>query len=328
MENESQFFANRYQDVFYNLNNLSLRPGDIIFLCLQTLQPFTIPFIDISKIFDEFSGREKIFCDSSHINELGYKILAEKLFTFLTANNFFQDKEFNYPPPPPSHHRYGIPPQFESGGAKSFVNEELEAYKKILRAKKLQIGALVMNCNPFTLGHQYLVEYAAARVAKLYLFVVEEDKSEFPFADRIELVRQGVKNFSNVEVLPGGKFIISQRTFSGYFNKASLQDVVVDSSEDAEIFAKEIAPTLGITIRFAGEEPTDNVTRQYNETMKKILPRYGVEFCEIPRKNFGDEPISASKVREALKRGDFDKIKNLGPDSTFLYLLKKYSATK
>ena len=185
-----------------------------------------------------------------------------------------------------------------------------------------------MNCNPFTLGHQYLVEYAAARVAKLYLFVVEEDKSEFPFADRIELVRQGVKNFSNVEVLPSGKFIISQQTFSGYFNKASLQDVAVDSSEDVEIFAKEIAPTLGITIRFAGEEPTDNVTRQYNETMKKILPRYGVEFREIPRKNFGDEPISASKVREALKRGDFDKIKNLVPDSTFLYLLKKYSATK
>ena len=101
VENESQFFANRYQDIFYNLNNLSLRPGDIIFLCLQNLMPFTIPFIDISKIFDEFSGREKIFCDSSHINELGYKILAEKLFTFLTANNFFQDKEFNYPPPPP-----------------------------------------------------------------------------------------------------------------------------------------------------------------------------------------------------------------------------------
>ena len=139
-----------------------------------------------------------------------------------------------------------------------------------MRAKKIQIGALVMNCNPFTLGHQDLVEYAAARVAKLYLFVVEEDRSEFPFADRIELVRLGVKNFSNVEVLPGGKFIISQQTFSGYFNKASLQDVAVDSSEDVEIFAKEIAPTLGITIRFAGEEPTDNVTRQYNETMKKF----------------------------------------------------------
>ena len=133
-----------------------------------------------------------------------------------------------------------------------------------------------MNCNPFTLGHQYLAEYAAARVAKLYIFVVEEDKSEFPFADRIELVKQGVKHISNVEVLPSGKFIISQQTFSGYFNKAGLQDVAVDSSEDVEIFGREIAPTLGITVRFAGEEPKDNVTRQYNETMKEILPRYEI----------------------------------------------------
>lgn len=157
---------------------------------------------------------------------------------------------------------------------------------------------------------------------------MEEDRSEFPFADRIELVRRGVKNFSNVEVLPSGKFIISQQTFSGYFNKAQLQDVQVDSSEDVEIFAKEIAPTLGITIRFAGEEPTDNVTRQYNETMKEILPRHGVEFREIPRKTFGDEVIRASTVREALKRGDFDKIKNLVPETTLLYLRGRYSLMK
>ena len=177
-----------------------------------------------------------------------------------------------------------------------------------------------MNCNPFTLGHRALVEYAAAQVVKLYLFVVEEDKSDFPFADRIELVRRGVKDLSNVEVLPSGKFIISQTTFSGYFNKASLQDVAVDSSEDVEIFGREIAPTLGITIRFAGEEPKDNVTRQYNETMKRILPRYGVEFREIPRKTFGGDVISASSVREALKRGDFDKIKELVPETTLEYL--------
>ena len=80
---------------------------------------------------------------------------------------------------------------------------------------------------------------------------------------------------------------------------------------------------MGITIRFAGEELTDNVTRQYNETMKEILPRYDVEFCEIPRKKFDGEPISASKVREALKVGDFDKIKRLLPKTTYQYLRKR-----
>ena len=328
VENESQSPMGRNQDLFYNLNKLSPQPDDIIFFDNLYMYSENIPFCDVSDAFDPPHDYRECYCSQSHMNEVGYKILAEKYFDFLTTNNFFREKNFDYPAPPPICHRYGIPPQFESGEEKIFVNEELEAYKKILRAKKISVGALVMNCNPFTLGHQYLVEYAASKVAKLYLFVVEEDKSEFPFADRIELVRQGVKNFSNVEVLPSGKFIISQQTFSGYFNKAELQDVAVDSSEDVEIFGREIAPTLGITIRFAGEEPTDKVTRQYNETMKKILPHFGVEFREIPRKNFDGEPISASKVREALKVGDFDKIKNLVPPSTYLYLRGRYSMSK
>lgn len=330
VENEAQHFAGRYQDIYYNLNKITPVPGDIIFFWIANLHSNdnAITFCDVSNAFDPPNDYKEIYCRKGHVNEIGYKILAEKYFDFLTANNFFRDVELKYPPPPTAYHRYGIPPQFETGGALAFVNEELEAYKKTLRAKKLPIGALVMNCNPFTLGHQYLVEYAAAQVVKLYIFVVEEDKSEFPFADRIELVKQGVKNFPNVEVLPSGKFIISQQTFSGYFNKSELQDVAVDSSEDVEIFGQEIAPTLGITIRFAGEEPQDNVTRQYNETMKEILPRYGVDFCEIPRKTFGGEVISASTVREALKCGDFDKIKNLVPETTLLYLRGRYSVTK
>ena len=328
VENKSQRYFNRYQDIFYNLNNIQPAPGDIVFVWLDNMSVKNLPFFDVADAFDAPHDFREIFCVKGHVNELGYKILAEKYFKFLTANNFFRDKDFNYAPPPTAYHRYGIPTQFESGGVKNFINAELEDFKQKLRAKKIPIGALVMNCNPFTLGHQYLVEYAAAQVARLYIFVVEEDKSEFPFADRIELVRQGVNHLDNVEVLPSGKFIISQTTFSGYFNKAQLQDVQVDSSEDVEIFATEIAPTLGITIRFAGEEPIDNVTRQYNETMKKILPRHGIEFREIPRKTFGDEIISASKVREALKCGDFDRIKNLVPAATLMYLRGRHSATK
>ena len=257
VENEGQLVWNRYQDVFYNLNKLNPSPGDIIFVYICSLHSMkdVVPYCDISDVFDPPNDYREIYCEKGgHVNELGYKLLAEKYFIFLTENNFFRDKEFNYPLPPPQYHRYGIPSWAEQGGVKpEIVSEDLEAYKEQLKAKRPQIGALVMNCNPFTLGHQYLVEYAADKVDKLYIFVVEEDKSEFPFADRIELVRQGVQKFSNVEVLPSGKFIISQTTFSGYFSKAELQDVQVDSSEDVEIFGREIAPTLGITIL---REPT------------------------------------------------------------------------
>ena len=323
VENYSQIFVNRYQDIFYNLNNLPLRAGDIVFVCTHNVQLKDFPFVDVEDVFRRPHDFGEVFFDPNHLNELGHKALAEGFFALLTQNNFFRDVKLTYPLPGQPPHRYGIPPQFESG-AKTFVNADLSAFKQKLRAHKIPVGAIVMNCNPFTLGHLHLVEYAAAKVARLYIFVVEEDKSEFPFADRFELVRQGVKNFPNVEVLPSGKFIISQQTFSGYFNKAALQNTQVDSSLDVEIFATEIAPTLGITIRFAGEEPTDSVTRQYNETMRRILPLHGVELCEIPRKTFDGDPISASTVRELLKRGDFDRIKNLVPETTLDYLRRRF----
>ena len=304
VENVSQFFTYRYQDIFYNLEKLPLKKNDIVFVFFDNFLSPNLPAFDVSHTFDRPHNYGEVFVDTEHVNEIGYKVLAEKFFLFLTQNNFFQNIEFKYPEPTPPPHRYGIVKENFSFSNSASNMLELEEYKK-----KIPVGAIVMNCNPFTLGHEYLVEYASKKVKKLYVFVVEEDKSDFPFIDRFNLVQAGVKKFSNVEVLPSGKFIISQQTFSGYFNKESLQDVQIDSSKDVEIFAKEIAPTLGITIRFVGEEPEDSVTRQYNETMKNILPNYGVELCEIPRLMFGDKVISAKKVREALKVGDFDTIK-------------------
>lgn len=325
VENEAQPFSGRYSYIFYNLNKLPVQAGDIVFVNIQNLVTQKIPFISTSILFKRPHNFGEVFLDNGHINELGHKALAESFFNFLTQNNFFQNVEFKYPAPPPPPHRYGIPKENFFGTSNLAGNKDLQTYKENLREKRLKIGATVMNCNPFTLGHKALIEYAAARVKKLYIFVVEEDKSEFKFADRLKLVQGGVEEFPNVEVLPSGKFIISQQTFSGYFNKAELQNVAVDSTQDVEIFAREIAPVLGINIRFAGAEPEDTVTRQYNENMKNILPRYGIDFCEIPRKEFNGEVISAKSVRAALKVGDFEKIKKLVPKTTFKFLIENYS---
>ncbi len=89
-----------------------------------------------------------------------------------------------------------------------------------------------------------------------------------------------------------------------------MQDRVIDSSLDVTLFARKIAPCLHITKRFAGEEPFDTVTKQYNETMKRILPEYGIEFVEIPRKKSGEDVISASYVRGLLKKKDFEVIEH------------------
>jgi [citrate (pro-3S)-lyase] ligase len=42
-------------------------------------------------------------------------------------------------------------------------------------------AAVVVNANPFTLGHLFLVESAARAADTVYLFVVREDRSVFPF---------------------------------------------------------------------------------------------------------------------------------------------------
>jgi len=204
------------------------------------------------------------------------------------------------------------------------VLQDIEHMK--IYAKKGKNGAIVMNCNPFTNGHLYLIEQAASQVDNLYIFVVSEDKSKFLFEDRIRLVKEGVKDrFNNVTVLPSGKLILSAGTFPEYFIKENVSgDVSIDTTFDLELFAKYIAPVLNIVVRFAGEEPFDVVTRQYNRDMRRVLPRYGIEFVEIPRKKEGNEVISASRVRALLEEGAFDKIKEVVPEVTYCYLLEKF----
>lgn len=183
-----------------------------------------------------------------------------------------------------------------------------------------KIGAIVMNCNPFTKGHRYLIEKASAQVDLLYVFVVEEDKSVFAFNDRIEMVRQGTNDIENVKVLPSGKYIISEETFSQYFEKDHVKQID-DMDYDIHIFGEVIAKELNITVRFVGEEPFDRVTHKYNDTMKKILPKNGIDVVEIPRKCIGDNVvISASKVRKAIEEGDNKMLAMMLPDTTLQYL--------
>ena len=185
-------------------------------------------------------------------------------------------------------------------------------------------GCAVMNCNPFTLGHRYLIEQAAKQADYLIIFVVEEDKSYFPFKERLELVKKGVSDLANVYVVPSGNLMISSITFPGYFQKDKADKAVVDSSKDIEIFGRYIAPFLGITKRFVGSEPTDAVTNHYNETMQKLLPLFGVDLVVLERKRTHDKLISASTVRKMIQEKNFDAIKEFVPATTLTYLTKKF----
>ena len=195
--------------------------------------------------------------------------------------------------------------------------------------EELPNGCIVMNCNPFTRGHLALIEHAAARCGLLYIFVVEENRSFFPFADRIRLVREGTAGFSNVRILPSGPYIISSATFPSYFLKKEEDATQIQCELDIALFASRIAPLFSITRRFAGEEPLDPVTREYNRAMERILPRMGIEFHLIERICAEDDGtggvISASRVRALLERdGVSRELLKLVPPCTAAYLQKRF----
>lgn len=179
-------------------------------------------------------------------------------------------------------------------------------------------GAIVMNANPFTLGHQYLVETAAGRCDTLHLFLLSEDASLVPFGVRKQLVQAGTAHLKNVVLHDSGPYIISNATFPSYFLKDDAAVIQGHAKLDLAIFVR-IARALGVTVRFVGEEPTSQVTGLYNEIMAAQLPENGIDCVILPRKQALGKAISASTVRAALQAGDWQTLSRLVPQTTLDY---------
>ncbi len=177
-------------------------------------------------------------------------------------------------------------------------------------------GALVMNANPFTLGHQYLVEKAAAECDTLHLFVVSEDASLVPFSIRKKLVVDGVAHLPNVICHDSGPYMISNATFPSYFLKDEATVIESHAKLDVTIFVR-IAQAMNISARYVGEEPTSQVTGIYNQILSQTLPANGIDCRIIPRKESGGKAISASTVRQYIQNEDWEPLKELVPTTTF-----------
>ncbi len=307
--------------------------GDMVVFCmgfgdlLKDVYKDKLLWVDTRDVLNRPHDLGEIFFDIDHMNRFGYEACGKLLAKALKENNYLESRE-TLEAYPKERKRIELPIDLkpdEMEELDKFV-ESLEQYKDPNATGR--IGSIVMNCNPFTLGHRYLIESSAAKCDKLYIFVVEENQSVFPFEDRLELVRKGTADLKNVTVLPSGNFIISQKTFQAYFTKEENNEAVIDASGDINIFASKIAPALGITVRFAGEEPLDNITNQYNSTMKRILPRAGIDFEVIKRKEEGGAVISASRVRKLLKEKNFDEIARITPPTTLEYLRERFRDSK
>lgn len=225
----------------------------------------------------------------------------------------------------------------------------LPEYRKYLKslARPGRNGAIVMNANPFTKGHRYLVEQAASQVDNLYVIVVKEDRSRFPYVERKAMIEAGCAGLDNVVVCEGSDYAISAATFPTYFLKKLDDATDTQIALDLDLFVNHIARPLGVTVRFAGSEPEDALTRRYNELMAEILPgtsvavvrqdhqpdpelvkgsalrqaRRPIDFVEIPRLEQKGKPLSATSLRRALDKGGFKEAMEYIPESTVPYLV-------
>lgn len=180
-------------------------------------------------------------------------------------------------------------------------------------------GVIVMNANPFTKGHEYLIRKALEKVAHLFIIPVREDVSRFSYEERRQMIELAVKGNPRVTVLPGNDYTISRFTFPTYFLKDLSTAAETQMRLDLDLFARHFVPALKVSARFVGSEPADELTARYNRLMAEILP---IDTVEIPRL----EGVSASIVRDALDSGNYGKAAELTPITTHPFLLADAAA--
>lgn len=198
-------------------------------------------------------------------------------------------------------------------------SEELKNDESVVSNARKPIGVIVMNANPFTLGHRFLVEQSSELVERLYVVVVREDCSMFSYNERKAMVSQGVRDIGNVVVVDGSDYAVSAATFPTYFLKQLSDATDTQIILDLDLYRRRIAPALGATIRFFGSEPTDPLTRRYNELMHQQLGEEHVH--EIQRKQQEGSAISASRVRKAMMEGCLWDAIQLVPPTTIPYII-------
>lgn len=297
------------------INSMKINSGDIfLFMYINLDDCGKYEYLDLTNIYNTRNGQNWFSNSPIHVNVTGSHAVAKYIFDEYIVKKLNDSKEQNvlfYPTMIDPSEKIGLENYFHQ-------------YAHLV--KKGNNGAIVMNCNPYTFGHDYLIQMASKKVDNLYIFVVEEDKSFFSFEDRFNLVKENTKKYPNVIVLPSGRMILSSNTFGAYFQKEQYHEIECDATDDMKLFGLAVAPFFGIKTRFSGTEPKDIVTNSYLKSMMAQLPVYGIKVEVIERKKDKDDVISATNVRALLRKKDWERIRKLVPDVTYRFLYNKFNA--
>ncbi len=197
------------------------------------------------------------------------------------------------------------------------ITNVLKRLKKEYNLSNHKKAAVIINANPMTLGHLYLIETTAKENKEVLVFVVSEDLSSFPFVDRFAIIKAATKHLKNVTVLPTLSYLVSKITFPKYFLK---EDQLIKDEQtlvDVLVYKQYYEKIFNIVIRYLGEEPFSFNTDKYNKVLKTYL---GNHIKIIKRRKVNQEIVSASLVRKLLKENNLQEIKKYVPFATYEYL--------
>ena len=92
-----------------------------------------------------------------------------------------------------------------------------------------------------------------------------------------------------------------------------------------DMIKKYNKPVISFTMNIPGPIKTNNeIKKAFNIGKNLILEKLkenNIECVVVPRKKYSDNVISASTVRQIIKNGNLEDLKNLVPETTYNYFL-------
>ena len=157
------FIAEKDFGMINELLELPVKKNDLVMLIgrKSVLQNFKLcDNIDMTYIYEN-KGNNLIQMDKDplHISADGAKIIAKYI-----CNNYLNEK-LNVLQSRKDDNGYIQKGEIIPEESRQRIFEYLKKIEnKEINTKDKTIGSIVMNCNPFTLGHQYLIEYAICKI--------------------------------------------------------------------------------------------------------------------------------------------------------------------
>ena len=268
-----------------------------------------------------FEDKKNLHCfwdNATHCSSAGNKIFAQRIFNLcsfkilnaeqnknkmLTKNALkaLEEKQFHLTP-------------------SAFIHmKELKKYCNISCSKR---GLVLIHACPFTKGHKYLVDTALKTVDHLFVFVVAEYFHGYSVFDRYDMVRKALESYNNVTVLQSEKYFVNKQLFPEYGQRTSPLNNTDDVERNEKLLASILCDKLGITHRFIGEEPNDQVTAKYNCIVKKYCEQYNIKCCVVPRMTIDGIIVSAKTFRKMLSAGDIANARKFVPITTLTHIFR------